>query len=76
MLIDHLQFASEYYSTSPNLAKALQWLEQHRHQLANMENGRYEIAGEEVYAIINSYNTKPTVAAGKRIKYTATYITA
>ena len=64
MLIDHLQYASKYYGSSPNVAKALQWLEQHRHELTNMENGQYEIDGENVYAIVNSYSTKPTTECG------------
>jgi len=64
MLIDHLPYASKYYGSSANLAKALQWLEKNEHQLANMENGQYEIDGEKVYAIVNSYNTKPQTECG------------
>jgi biofilm protein TabA len=64
MLIDHLQHASQYYNASHNVAKALQWLQQHQHQLANMENGQYEIDGDNVYAIVNSYNTKPAADCG------------
>ena len=64
MLLDNLQYASKYYSASPNLAKALQWLKKHESELAGMENGEYEIDGREVYAIINSYNTKPAADCG------------
>ena len=64
MLIDHLQYATEYYNSSPNLAKALQWLQQNKQQLAEMENGQYEIDGQNVYAIVNSYNTKPAADCG------------
>ena len=64
MLIDHLQYASKYYTASPNLAKALQWLEKNQAQLATMQNGEYEIDGRDVYAIVNSYNTKPESECG------------
>ena len=64
MLIDHLQYASKYYAASSNLARALQWLEKHKDKLTEMENGEYEIDGREVYAIINSYNTKPAADCG------------
>ncbi len=59
MVIDHLHNASKYYGISPYVAKGLQWLEANLHSLATMENGRYDIDGEDVYAIVNSYDTKP-----------------
>jgi YhcH/YjgK/YiaL family protein len=59
MLIDHLRNAHHYYATSPNLAKALKWLEENKSRFATMENGQYEIDGENVYGIVNSYDTKP-----------------
>jgi biofilm protein TabA len=58
MLIDDLSNASKYYSTSPLVAKALQWLEKNKPGLSKMENGRYDIDGDDVYAIVNSYDTK------------------
>jgi YhcH/YjgK/YiaL family protein len=64
MLIDHLNNASQYYILSPHVAKGLQWLEKNQEQLATMENGRYEIDGEDVYAIVNSYETKPAADCG------------
>jgi len=64
MLIDNLQNATAYYGASPNLDKALQWLQKHQNELANMENGQYEIDGQDVYAIVNSYNTKPAADCG------------
>ena len=64
MLIDHLHNASKYYGISPYLAKGLQWLEKHKDQLATIDNGRYEIDGEDVYAIVNSYETKPAADCG------------
>jgi YhcH/YjgK/YiaL family protein len=59
MVIDDLSNASQYYTLSPWVEKGLQWLEFHKHALDQMENGRYEIDGENVYAIVNSYDTKP-----------------
>jgi biofilm protein TabA len=64
MLIDHLHNSSKYYGISSYVAKALQWLEMHKDQLATMDNGRYEIDGEDVYAIVNSYDTKPMADCG------------
>ena len=64
MIIDHLQNASLYYGASPYLAKGLQWLEKNADQLATMENGRYDIDGDDVYAIVNSYDTKPVADCG------------
>ncbi len=59
MVIDDLSNGTKYTGISAYVAKGLQWLEQHRHELYKMENGRYEIDGENVYAIVNSYDTKP-----------------
>jgi biofilm protein TabA len=64
MLIDHLRNANKYYSISPYVAKGLLWLEKHKDDLATMENGRYDIQGEDVYAIVNSYDTKPAADCG------------
>ncbi len=64
MLIDNLKNASAYYNSSPNLAKALQWLNKHQNELPQMENGQYEIDGQDVYAIVNSYSTKPAADCG------------
>ena len=64
MLIDDLSCASKYYGLSPYVTKALQWLEQHKHELAAKENGRYDIDGDDVYAIVNSYDTKPVGDCG------------
>jgi biofilm protein TabA len=59
MVIDHLNNASKYYALSAHVEKALKWLEEYKHTLATMENGRYDIDGDDVYAIVNSYDTKP-----------------
>ena len=59
MVIDDLSNASKYFGMSPYVNIALQWLQKHKHELAKMENGKYDIDGEDVYAIVNSYDTKP-----------------
>ena len=64
MLIDHLNNANLYQGISVNFAKATKWLIDNNHQLATMENGRYDIDGDEVYAIVNSYDTKPAAECG------------
>jgi YhcH/YjgK/YiaL family protein len=64
MLLDHLSNANQYYSTNPYLAKALKWLEANAPNLSNMENGEYEIDGRDVYAIVNSYDTKAQADCG------------
>ena len=71
MLIDHLSNASKYYGISSYVATALQWLEKHQQEFAKMENGQYDIDGTDVYAIVNSYDTKPLGDCGweAHIKY-------
>ncbi len=64
MLLDSLKNAAQYYAVSPYVAKALQWLEANAGQIAAMENGRYDIDGDDVYAIVNSYDTKPAADCG------------
>ena len=64
MLIDDLHHASKYYSLSPQVAMALQWLEHHSKNLNTMLDGRYDIDGDDVYAIVNSYDTKPVGDCG------------
>jgi YhcH/YjgK/YiaL family protein len=64
MLIDHLRNAHLYQGISPRFAKAIQWLETNKPALATMDNGRYDIDGDDVYAIVNSYDTKAAADCG------------
>lgn len=64
MLIDHLKNAKEYLGANRHLDTALMWLEQNTASFAGMENGEYEIDGRDVYAIVNSYDTKPKADCG------------
>lgn len=56
MIKDRLENAKTYYSLSENLKKGLLWLE--NTDLKNISDGKYEIVGEEVYASVQTYDTK------------------
>jgi YhcH/YjgK/YiaL family protein len=64
MLLDHLSNAKLYYMVSPHIARALQWLTDNAPLLHTYENGRIDIDGDNVYAIVNSYDTKPAADCG------------
>ena len=56
MIKDKLKNAKIYYSLSENLKKGLEWLE--KTDLKILNDGKYEIAGKEVYASVQKYETK------------------
>jgi len=56
MIKDKLKNAKIYYNLSENLKKGLQWLE--KTNLDQLADGRYEIDGNDVYASIQTYETK------------------
>ena len=56
MIKDKLQNAKIYYNLSENLKKGFQWLE--KTDLDQLEDGRYEINGNNVYASVQTYETK------------------
>jgi biofilm protein TabA len=64
MLLDHLSNATVHTSLDTRYKLALQWLTDHRDTLAHTDNGRIDILGDEVYAIINRYDTKPATQCG------------
>jgi biofilm protein TabA len=53
MIIDHLNHHSQYLG-DPRLSKGFAWLSTFSPQLAD---GRYEIDGDRVYALVQSYDT-------------------
>lgn len=55
MILDTLDRASLYAGVSPRLALAFQSL---AGDLVSRPNGRYELEGENVYAIVQSYTTR------------------
>lgn len=57
MIYDTLEHAGQYRGLSGNLAKALDYLT--GTELETVEAGRVEIDGERVFALFQSYETKP-----------------
>lgn len=62
MVFDRLKNASQYFPLGEGITKALQYLSQT--DFTNLEPGKYEIDGENVFALVQTYNTKP-FSAGK-----------
>ena len=56
MIIDRIDNASIYNGVAPRLAAALAYLRDT--DFAGMELGRYDIAGDEIYAMVQAYTTK------------------
>lgn len=57
MIIDKLENAQFYYGFGEKFQKAFEFLKETN--LKDMENGRYEIDGDEIYVALQDYNTKP-----------------
>ena len=57
MIFENIKHASTYYSLNERLTKALQYLAQT--DFTSMEPGKYEIEGENIFALVQTYNTKP-----------------
>ena len=64
MIIDHLSNAANYFGFNEYFDMSISWLLEHQEELAEMENGEYEIDGRNAYAIVNSYDTKPATECG------------
>ncbi|MGN0017734.1 MAG: YhcH/YjgK/YiaL family protein [Candidatus Gastranaerophilaceae bacterium] len=62
MIKDSLKYSKNYYFLSDKIKLGLEYLE--KTDLMHIENGRYEICGNEVFINIQDYNTKP-LAEGK-----------
>ena len=56
MIIDQLKNASMYYAVSPRLERALRYLEMM--DLEGLAPDRYEIAGDQVFAMVQEYDSK------------------
>ncbi len=56
MIIDHLDNVKHYRSLSERLKKGLEFLEEI--DFDTIEPGRYNIEGDEVYAMVQEYETK------------------
>lgn len=57
MIIDQLKNASLYYGMSEKLVPAFNYLK--NADLSNINPGKYEIDGSNIYALIQRYVTKP-----------------
>ncbi|MDD5686755.1 MAG: YhcH/YjgK/YiaL family protein [Elusimicrobia bacterium] len=56
MIIDNIKNASLYYNLNARLKSAFSFLT--RKDLSVMEPGKYEIEGTDIFAIVQSYQTK------------------
>lgn len=57
MIIDSLEHAQQYEPVLPRLVRAFEFL---RHkELSKLPDGRIDIDGDSVYALLQSYRTKP-----------------
>lgn len=56
MIIDKLKNAELYYTLSPKIKKALNYLEEN--ELKDKEPGKYTIDGDDIYVLISEYKTK------------------
>lgn len=62
MVFDRLKNSSQFFPLGERITKALQYLSQT--DFTNLESGKYEIDGENIFALVQTYNTKP-FSAGK-----------
>lgn len=60
MVIDHLQQAESYYALNPGIEIALRYLQ--TTDFTKLENGKYELDGDNLFAIIQEYDTKDPFA--------------
>ncbi len=57
MVLDRLDQSAAYESLNPRLPQAFEFLR--RFDLLRAEPGRHEIAGDDVFALLQEYRTKP-----------------
>jgi biofilm protein TabA len=57
MVIDTLENSGTYELLHKNLPKAFEFIRQHMESLP--QDGRYEIDGDNIYALVQSYDTMP-----------------
>jgi biofilm protein TabA len=57
MIVDSLPNCGAYIPVSEGVAAALEFLRSHKDE--TLAPGRYEISGDDVYALVMSYETKP-----------------
>lgn len=69
MILDLLPQAPRYAALSPRIALGLDWLARFDPRTAE---GRYDLAGDDVYALVQSYDTVP--AAEKKFESHRVYL--
>ncbi len=62
MIFDQLKNAHLYFPLGERIQKALEYLMST--DFSGIEPGKYEIDGEDIYAVVSQYDTKP-ITAGK-----------
>lgn len=62
MIVDKLKNASLYYGISENITESLKYLQ--TTDLSQLSNGKYEIKGDEIFVIVQDYNSK-SLSEGK-----------
>ncbi len=60
MVYDHLKNVHLYFPLSERIENALRYCSETN--FANMEPGKYEVEGENIYALVSEYNTKPSTS--------------
>ncbi len=60
MILDQIKHVELYYPLGENFRKAFEFLK--NSDLENIGEGKYEIDGENVFAIVQNYDTKPRTA--------------
>jgi len=56
MIVDQIKNAEQYYSISDRLRKGFEYLL--NTDFSNMEVGKYEIEGNQLYALVQNYQTR------------------
>ena len=57
MIVDNIKNAHLYFGIDPKYKTALEFLK--NTDLLNTENGKYSIQGDDIYIIVQEYETKP-----------------
>ena len=55
MILDNIKNASLYSGLNPRIEAALEWLQSQ--DFSQLEPGKIDIKGDELYALVNEYNT-------------------
>lgn len=62
MFADQISQLSRYQKVHPLLAQAAQWLQKNQAELDQLPVGRIDIAGNDLFVLVQSYETQPAPA--------------